>query len=694
MSIVDMNATMIRFSGQRGRTSDGTGRAGVRYPNPFFDIGQTYLPPSIKTLHRWCRFYFLTNPLINSVIFKMSEYPITELIIDETNTDIKDKWDVTLNQVLRYRPFQVEVGLDYYTYGIAFVTIHFPFTKYLICRHCKHKEKASKYQYRWRSLEYVITCHKCGTTDPAIVQDYNEKDVNKIRLQRWNPEFVHIDPGFGGAAPVYTFQLPLQLRNDVVMGKKNVLDTIPDVFVEAMRRNKFIRFSDDNLFVMKRPIISQNDEGWGMPLIFPVLKDAYYLQILRKAQEAICLEHIVPLRVIFPQAGGATADPYSTVNLESWKTRMEQEISLWKVDQNRIPILPLPIGHQLIGGDGKSLMLYQEMQAWSEQIIAGMGVPREFIMGGLSYSGSNVSMRMLENAFIGYRTDHHNMLNNFVIRRIANFMGWPTIKAHMSKFKMADDLQRTSFYFQLNQAQKISDQTLLQETGLDPSVEADRKSIELGKSMDYQRKMQLSQAHLQADVMRIQQKVQMEQQQQMMAQQQQAQQQMIQAQPPPDAMAAQQAAPPPAAQPPAPGQAPQSGPEGAMVEGTQVDQAMPQGSTVSMENAQQAPQEGVPLEAQSPLTMGMQGGGVNLLYLAGRAANRLKELDEPTRMMELEKMKGLNPQLFMLVMQILRRGNAVTGIAGSGGSQEDPLNAMQSPLPEQKPTRRAAPVGM
>ena len=674
MSIIDMNATMLRFSGQRGRTADGMGKTGVRYPNPFFDIGHTYLPPSVKTLHRWCRFYFLTNPLINSVIFKMSEYPITELIIDESNKDVKDKWDILLNQSLRYRPFQIEVGLDYYTYGIALVTIHFPFTKWLICRGCKWKEKASRINYRWRNLEYVIDCPKCHNTGPALVQDYNERDVNKIRLQRWNPEYVHIDPGFGGADPIYTFQLPLQLRNDLVIGKKNVTDTIPDVFVEATRRNKFVRFTDDNLFVMKRPIISQNDEGWGTPLIFPVLKDAYYLQVLRKAQEAIMHEHIVPLRVIFPQAGSATSDPYSTISLADWKSRMEQELAMWKQDVNRIPVLPLPIGHEVIGGDGKALMLYQEMQAWSEQIIAGMGVPREFIMGGLSYSGSNVSMRMLENSFIGYRTDHHNMLNNFVIRRIADYMGWPVIKAHMIKFKMADDLQRMSLQFQLNQAQKISDQTLLQECGIDPLVEIERKDQELGRQMSYNRKMQLSQAHLQADVQSIQMKAQMQVQQEQMAQQQQAaaaqQPQQQQAQQP----SAQEA-----------GQPPASGPEGAMVEGQQVDQAMPAGSSVSPENGQQAPQEGIPVEAQSPLTMGAQGGGVNLLYLAARAAARLKEMEPNERMAELERMKSLNPQLYMLVIQKLRRET---------GSQADPLDPNQSPLPEQKPSRRAAPVGV
>jgi hypothetical protein len=142
-------------------------------------------------------------------------------------------------------------------------TIHFPFTKYLVCRNCKHKTKASKTYYKWRNLDYIIDCDKCSYVGPANVQDFYEKDIRRIRLQRWNPEYINVDPGFAGADPIYTFEPPLQTRNDVLLGKKSVLDTIPDTFIEAIRRNKFIRFSDDNIFVMKRPIISQKDEGWG-----------------------------------------------------------------------------------------------------------------------------------------------------------------------------------------------------------------------------------------------------------------------------------------------------------------------------------------------------------------------------------------------------------------------------------------------
>ena len=681
-----------RFAGQRGRTADGTNRSGIRYPSPFFDIAHTYLPPSMKALLRWCRYYYLVNPLINCVIHKMAEYPVTEIVIDEQNPEIREKWETLLGQHLRYRAFQIETGLDYYTYGICAVTIHFPFTKYLICKACKHKEKAEKVYYRWRNLEYIISCDKCGQEGPAAVLDWYERDLRRIRLMRWNPEYINVDPGFGGADPIYTFELPLQLKNDMILGKKSVLDTIPDIFVEAMRRNKYIRFSDDNIFVLRRPIISQKDNGWGMPLIMPVLKDTFYLQVLRKAQEQIAQEHIVPLRVLFPQAASNTADPYTTIDLNAWRQRIESEIAKWKYDNNYIPILPLPIGNETIGGDGKALGLYQEMQVWSEQIVAGMGVPREFVFGGLTYSGSNVSMRMLENMFIGYRLDHENMLNNFVIRRIANFMQWPIVRAHMKRFKMADDLQRSAFYFQLNQAMKMSDQTLLAEVDQDANVEEERKKLELTRQIDNMRKQQIAQANIQGEIMLITARYQAKAQEEMMKSQA-MQQEMMGGQGAggeagADAMPGAEGGPDSVAggggQDPMQGGNP-TGQEGEMIPGQQADPSMPEGSSVSAENAMGAPTDGIPLAASSPLQMGQMGGGYNLLYLAKRAAGELGKMDPMKQGMELNRMRMGNPQLGNLVLQIMN---------SKKGSQANPLNPLQSPLPTQKPSRRASSVGV
>jgi hypothetical protein len=178
--------------------------------------------------------------------------------------------------------------------------------------------------------------------------------------------------------------------------------------------------------------------------------------------------------------------------------------------------MPLPIGNQTIGGDGKALMLTQEIQAWSEQIMVGMGVPREFLLGGMSYAGTNVSMRMLENAFIGYIL-RHKALVTFVMKNVAAYMDWPEVNIRFKPFKMADDLQRKAYRFQLNGAGKMSDQTLLADDDLDQERENELMIKEADMRLAATKKQQVALAEVQGEAQLVMMKYQAKAQETMQA---------------------------------------------------------------------------------------------------------------------------------------------------------------------------------
>ncbi len=680
-----------RFDTHHGRTQGGQFHGSLRYPSPFFDIGHTFLPSTFDQLFKWCRYYFLVNPLINAVTYKMAEYPITPLIFEMEDVTSRKKWEKIAETQLKLRAFQVEVGLDYFCYGNAFITIHFPFEKLLICTNCKHEVKIERAAYKFKNLNYHLSCEKCKETTEAKVHDHYVKNLKGIRLIRWNPENIRPEHNDVTGKTEYFFMLPQVIRNDILMGKRHIVETVPKIYIEALKESKTIRFNEGQVFHLKRPTIAQKDMGWGMPLILPVLKDTYYLQILRKAQEAIAQQHIVPLRILFPNASSASADPYSTTDLGMWRKRIEAEIQKWRADANYIPILPLPIGHESIGGEGRALMLHQEMRAWSEQIVAGMHVPIEFVFGGLQYSGSNVSMRMLENQFLGYRLEQHVLINDFILGRIADYMEWPRPQTRFKRFKMADDLQRSALVFQLNQAMKISDTTLLDDMDYDIVQEEKFKKVEMGKQMENQRRMQLAAAQLQGEVQVVQAKFQVI-----------AQRLMQQMGVDPAAAGGQQAGAGQGAGDPAAdaikqfgeqqmqgmetdpqammGQMPASGAGTQQpMSGEEVAPGVPDEVTVYPENAATTPDRGVPVEMQSPLTMAAQQGGLDALAVARRVATYLEQVDEMTRQSQLQKMKGINPQLYLMVNQMISAGH---------GSQANPLDPLQSPLPEFKPPRR------
>jgi hypothetical protein len=657
-----------RFSRTRGRMNGSIG--GLQYPSPFFDVAHTYLPATVKQMFRWCRYYFLVNPLINAVVFKMSEYPVTDILFDTERPEMKRRWTSFLLEQLRYRAFQIEVGLDYHTYGNALVSIFYPFIKILECPGCKAKRMAKDSTYRFQNFQFHMVCPSCGHHGPVRAYDHYVRAPKGIRLLRWNPENVDIKYNEITGEYEYYYDIPNQVRNDIIIGKKSTVETVPQLFIDALKLKKAVVFSKDNIYHFKRPTLAGKDRGWGTPMILPVLKDTFYLQILRKAQESIALEHIVPLRVLFPQAGSATSDPYSSVNLQDWRDQVASEIRRWRSDNNYIPILPLPLGNQTIGGDGRALLLSQEIRVWSEHIVAGMGVPTELIFGGLSYSGSNVSLRMLENTFLGYLQDHLSMLK-WVIKQTSAWLGWPLVKARFKPFKMADDLQRKAYLFQLNQAGKLSDESLMADADYDSPKEDEIMEREAARRAGAMKKQRLLQSEIEGEAqlvsMKWQNKAQKQQMQIQMAMQNemakdqaalQGQQQsqmmreqtaMQQGQPPPE--------PPPELQP-SPRQ-------------PELIAAPPEvQSPLSMQSVQKIP----------PGTTGEALTGqhnVDILLLGRQLADRLSTMGPGERPRALAILKQRQPQLHDVVLGLM---------AGGGPTQS--AQAAARALPEQKPARR------
>jgi hypothetical protein len=658
----------LRFASNAGRSLYGEALGAIRYPSPFFDISHTYLPNSFKSMLRWCRYYFLTNPLINAVCYKMAEYPVTDLIFDSQNDHDNERWSNFFSRTLHYKAFEVESGLDYNVYGNAFISLHFPFRKMLTCKSCGHSVKVTQQKYTFRDYSFAGECQRCHHYGEFNVKDHYIRSIREIRLIRWNPEYVTIEHNESTGENRYFYTIPASLSNDIRMAKRHVIENIPQVFVEALRKNKAMLFNKQNLYHMQRPTIAQKDRGWGMPMILPVLKDTFYLQILRKAQEAIAIEHIVPLRILFPQSASSTGDVYTTVNLTQWKDKIENEIVRWRLDNNYIPIMPVPVGQQTLGGDGRALMLSQEHRQWSEHIVAGMGVPIEFVFGGMQYSGSNVSMRILENKFLDVKTQRLQLVTGFIMPAVAAFMGWNTVPCHYRRFKMADDLQRSAFYLQLAQAGKLSDKSLLEDTDWDSKKERDRIEEERKHVIAAQREQAVDQAGIQGEAQLIMAKYQMRGQKLMMELTPEMSPQGMPAQPPMQGVG--QAGMSPSAE----GQM-MNDQTGMMNRAGQIPpmEIPPGGPVPSAGEAPAAPgMEG----AQSQVGGQPQGAHGDLMMVAQQVVNWINKLSDNEKQHELVKMQLDNPQLYSMILPMIQQ---------TAGTQ---TNSAGRPPPEQRAPRR------
>ena len=886
-----------------GRTPTRADMLGKRYQpfsNPFFDHANTYLPADVKSLFRYCRYYYMTHGIVNAICTRASEYSVTDIIVQHEAPGVQDRWEELLLGSMDYRTLQFEVNLDYQTFGNAFVSVSFPFRKKIKCAYCnaEHDAISTRSSWRYTKNQFWLTCPKCDASGFAQSRDVYLSNPADITLVRWSPEHVNIHYNEATGRMDYTLQISPQITNQVHMGRKDIVATLPEIFLQAVKEKAAVVFDPREVFHLRKPSLSYGNRGWGTPLILPVLKDAFYMQIMKKAQEcvhpdtfidthdglvaakevmegtlvrthtgsyepvikrkvrpmvsergdhtvqidiagvyvsdvlvsnnhpmyvlrhkgggvlrasgsdgltpeyletcaltwedaervsvgdyigfpykravsdqaldltdswkhtaltekwaylegtktqaekfetfrgypplkrrprrvrltegaaylagrflsdgafadldalkfasggleggtellsavhpmfpdatmacsdedgegfrivdsalrsfitrwlptgrvpkeiqeapdsivleflrgylkgigtvegdtlrapswnrdlaytvwrlalslkcagsidgenaspedpnytvrwegavkdrllalinnvrpcdapsgpggvffgdhylslvrhvekghcdevisfevenehtfcvpamathnSILLEHIIPQNFIYPQPAAQGVDPFTSVDLSQWRNKVRAELARQRMDPAYTAIVPFPIGHQSIGGQGRSLLLMPEIQQVAEHISVGMGFPTDLVFGNGNYAGTSVSMRMLENFFLANVQSQHRLLK-WVTNRISAFLGWPVPDTKFKPFRMADDLQRQGMNFQLNQAGKISDTSLLASGDFNVETESKMMAKEVSIRADGVRKQQVLSAEISAETMVIQ----------------------------------------------------------------------------------------------------------------------------------------------------------------------------------------------
>lgn len=476
------------------------GRAQDPYPSPFLNLSDTQIPSTTIELFRWCKYFYTFDPLINGAINALASFPITEIYLEDKNdkdgtgdSDTLKIYKKVLFDKLDIYKTLIEIGIDYYLYGNCFVF-------------AQMGKNAQTQEPEWKTIVRL---------DPSkMIIDHNPA-TNEKR---------------------YKWQVPYKIR-DIIKRKspKAEYDKIPDIIKEAVRKNQTLVINPENIYHFSRATDSLGESNvWGVPVVANVIKLLMYRNTLRQAQEAIAREHIVPMRVFY-------LDNTNSYNVNAnWNNVADSlAVQLQKSvrDPNYKVVSPVPVNVINVGGEGRALLLTAEIQQIQEEILAGMNVPREFIFGGMSYSGSSISLKILENNFITYRLLITDFLENFLIKGMAKARGeWRSaddddslITVKLMDMKMQDDVQQKQLIIQLNSSGKCTDEYMWQVLGLD--AEKIREGLEkeaIGaielkykiqeKEMEMQMKQMQKQTEMQIAQMQQQvllQKAQMEMQQQL-----------------------------------------------------------------------------------------------------------------------------------------------------------------------------------
>lgn len=417
-------------------------------PSPWFTVANQFLPRNLQEVIKWSKYIIMQSPTAAEVIRKYCTYPITEFIVDTKSKELETRYK-SIFESFKLKTALQDIGFDYHTLGNVFVSVFFPIQRTLICPSCKTGYNAKKATFfTFKQFKFHGKCPKCSNTSYFQVHDMKSINVADMNIIKWDPACIVVNHNPITGEYEYFYKIPNDIKTRIRKGDTLFINSLPWPFIEAVQKNKDFKFDNDNIFHLRNISTGAMVEGCSVPPLITLYNLVFYQATLRKANESIAVEHMAPLRVIFPAAGSQNADPVVAMSMRNFVSNMTDAIKKHKQDHNHVLIAPNPVGVQAIGGDGKNLLVSQEIQQAEEMILLSLGVSRELLSGQTNWTSSTVGLRLLANALQTYLIQVIGVLN-WIMTKTTSYLGIETVHVDMTPFKLSDDDTVKSLLVQL-----------------------------------------------------------------------------------------------------------------------------------------------------------------------------------------------------------------------------------------------------
>lgn len=435
--------------------------------SPFYSIINYFMPNSIKELFQWVNYCIENDPLVSAIITKKAEYPITDVIIDEKCGDEEKAKEflTAMKDDMKIKEKLIKFNKEFFGPGNVFVTVVPRHTRRLVCKQCKESFPFMNVDFNYSMGRFKGKCKHCGAATEYKIEDHITTEAPKILFL----DVLNIDVDYDEVLDdyVYYYNIPNKTKRKLQSTKsKKYLYEIPEKFFESIIKNEKIVFTSQTLYHAKNVTTSSYKfKGYGMPPLQPVLRSIFFKQMLRKANTVIATDRITGKRYVSPVTANSNGVGMSSVSPGVFRRNVMAELKKHQKDKDYIAVFPEPVNFGNISGEGKMYFTINEEKMLDEEIMAGMNVPPEFVKGGLTWSGSSVSLRMLENEMLNSRIEVINFLN-FVSKMMSSLHKldfYP--KFTLKKFKMADDSQKQQHDLSLVDRKLLSGTKYMEEYG-------------------------------------------------------------------------------------------------------------------------------------------------------------------------------------------------------------------------------------
>jgi hypothetical protein len=472
--------------------SAGAARANEGFASPWYDQATAAMPTNFKNALQWCEYIWHANGTYRMAMERIIAYFLTDLEIgsgdprDSLGDDEKEKWESYLHNTLNILGATQDADRDCSCYGNALLSMMVPFRRMLSCPKCKNMwplaamSESPVFNASFTNGNFVASCPKCrvgsgyrGEFRPVDLPDNLEQ---KLRIKSWNVHQMEIVHDMYTGDNAYFWRIPEDYKRKIRQGDLHTLERAPLQVIKAVQNNMLFKFAPGVIFHMREPTLCGIlNRGWGLPRTLINFRDIWYVQVLRRYNEAIALDYVIPFRVItpMPRPGSTTSandaistDPLMSYDMADFSPQVMRMIAKRRRNPANWNVLPFPIQYQALGGEASQLAPAELINQGYDTLLNSSGVPTDLYKGTLQLQTAPVALRLFE-------ATHHSLVHNnnammrWVVQQTMQLLNWEMITAKMKRVTHADDFQKQMAQLQLMMGQTISQTSGLKALGMD-----------------------------------------------------------------------------------------------------------------------------------------------------------------------------------------------------------------------------------
>lgn len=444
------------------------------FPDPFLDMASLMMPRQARDILDLSERLWMRNGTYRMAAGRIVRYFITRVSLGKTDATEQKRLQSFLNNQFKIVEMLSLIGDDFLCYGNSLTSVVVPFRRILICERCGSQVPIDTADWEFTNWKFRAFCHKCRCRTNHKHDDRPERNESRIKVTRWAPQEFHILHHFYSQDAEFYWRIPERIRTDIARGVKFLVQYTPWEIIEACKSNQYFRFNQGVVYHMKEQTLAGiNTNGWGVSRMLATFAQSYYVQMLKRYNEALVSDYLAPMRVVTPKQGNGPLDPTMVTSLTAFKSRFMEMVKQHRQDPATWHFMPFPIDYQALGGEVRLTSADLLGQAMDEQLNA-IGIPAELYKGTLQLQVMPTALRLFQQTWPQLVSAFNGWLE-WAMSAVCTHMNWDKPESvSLEPVTTADDVELRQTWLQLASANLVSRRTAFAPWQLDPAEEQRR----------------------------------------------------------------------------------------------------------------------------------------------------------------------------------------------------------------------------